>query len=188
MSVDKRRLAAAQRTAARRTNASRPRRLAAWIVILPALGLFSFTVVAGAAGAKAKPDLASAAAKVVPQGRDDGHGGSAGESKDKDKDKNKDDGTLVVVDSSHGDGGLGELFRKGGREICWISKSQLVRVSAVYRTTTSTLTVGQTVYRLVTVYGASEKTMKQLLGTSAVQCRLVHVAHLFFLPFDPNLS
>ncbi len=184
MSVDKRRLAAAQRTAARRTSASRPRRLAAWIVILPALGLFSFTVVAGAAGAKAKPDLASAAAKVVPQGRDDGHGGSSGESKE----KNKDDGTLVVVDSSHGDGGLSQTIGKGGREICWISKSQLVRVSGVYRTTISTLKVGDTTYSLVTVYGASEKTLKQLLGTSAVQCRLVHVAHLFFLPFDPNLS
>ena len=185
MSVDKRRLAAAQRTAARRTNASRPRRLAAWIVILPALALFSFTVVAGAAGAKAKPDLAGAAAKVVPQGHDDGHGGSTGENKDK-KD-NKDDGTLVVVESSR-DGGVGELVGKGGREICWISKSQLVRVSGVYRTTTSTLKVGHTVYRLVTVYGANEKTLKQLLGASAVQCRRVHVAHLFFLPFDPNLS
>jgi hypothetical protein len=184
MSVDKRRLAAAQRTAARRTNASRPRRLAAWIVILPALGLFSFTVVAGAAGAKAKPDLASAAAKVVPQAHDDGHGGSTGESKDRDQD----DGTLVVVDSSHGDGGLGQLGGKGGREICWISKSQLVRVSAVYRTTISTLQVGDTVYRLVTVYGANEKTLKQLLGTSPVKCRLVHAARLFFLPFDPNLS
>jgi hypothetical protein len=187
MSVDKRRLAAAQRTAARRRNASRPRRLVAWIVILPALSLFSFSVVAGAAGAQAKPDVAAAAQQVVPQGHDDGQSGSTGGGGDN-KDENKGDGALVVVDSSHGDGGISHLFGKGGHEICWISKSQLVRVSAVYKTTTSTLAVGHTTYRLVTVYGADEKTLKQLLGTSAVQCRLVHAAHLFFLPFDPNLS
>ena len=200
MSVDKRRLAAAQRTAVRRRKASRKRRLAAWIVILPALVLFSFSVVAGAAGARVKPDLAGAAAKVVPQGRDNGQvhddgqghdnaqGGSTASGGDKAKDQGKDDGTLVVVDESRGEGGVGDLIGKNGREICWISKSQLVRVSAVYRTTTSTLKVGNTTYRLVTVYGADEKRLKQLLGTSAVQCRLAHVAHLFFLPFDPNLS
>jgi hypothetical protein len=184
MSVDKRRLAAAQRTAARRTTGSRRRRLSAWIVILPALALFSFSVVAGAAGARGTPDVAAAAAKVVPQAHDDGHGGSTGGGDS--KDQGKDDGTLVVVDSH--DDGIGNLLGKGGRAICWISKSQLVRVSAVYRTTTSTLKVGHTTYRLVTVFGADERTLKQLLGSAAVQCRLVHVSRLFFLPFDPNLS
>jgi hypothetical protein len=187
MSVDKRRLAAAQRTAASRKHASRTRRLAAWIIILPALTLFSFSVVAGAAGAQSKPDVESAAAQVVPHGHDDGHGndgtGGGGDSQN----QNQDGGTLVVVDSSH-DSGIGDLLGKGGHEICWISKSQLGRVSAVYKTTTSTLKVGHTTYRLVTVYGANERTLKQLLGTSAVQCRLVHAAKLFFLPFDPNLS
>lgn len=168
MSVDKRRLAAAQRTAVGR-DPSRARRLGAWIIIVPALALFSFSVVAGAAGANAKPDVAAAAAKVVPPSKHDG-------------------GSLVVVDAAHGAGGITDILGKGGREICWISKSQLVRVSQVYRTTTSTLNVGHTTYSLVTVYDANEKTLKELLGTSAVQCRLAHVAHLFFLPFDPNLS
>jgi hypothetical protein len=170
---------------------------------VPALSLFSFSVVAGAAGVHSKPDVASAAAKVVPQGHDDGHGGgSAGngghgqggnnQGGDNQGGNNQnhdgDDGTLVIVDSSHDDGGLGDLVGKGGHQICWISKSQLVRVSAVYKTTTSTLKVGHKTYSLVTVFGANERTLRQLLGTSAVQCRLVHVAHLFFLPFDPNLS
>jgi len=179
MSVDKRRLAAAQRTAASRRTPSRARRLGAWIIIVPALALFSFSVVAGAAGGQAKPELESAAAKVVANVHSD-----AGKTKDQKPDK----GTLVVVDSSHGDGGITDLFGKGGREICWISTSQLVRVSAVYRTTSSTLKVGQKTYTLITVYGANEQTLKQLLGTSAMQCRLVEAAHLFFLPFDPNLS
>ena len=185
MSVDKRRLAAAQRTAASRRTPSRAKRLGAWIIIVPAISLFSFSVVAGAAGTQAKPDLKSAAAKVVPPAHDDG--GSTGKSSQDEK-TTKDDGTLVVVDSSHGDGGITDLFGKGGREICWISKSQLTRVSTVYRTTTSTLKVGGKTYTLVTVFGANEKTLKQLLGTKALQCRLVQAAHLFFLPFDPNLS
>ena len=180
MSVGKRRLAAAQRTRVGRSP-SRARRLGAWIVIVPALSLFSFSVVAGAAGTHAKPDLESAAVKLVPPGHDDG---SAGQ----DQSKKQDDGTLVVVDSSHGAAGITGLFGKGGREICWISSGQLARVSTVYKTTTSTLKVGDKTYTLVTVYGANEKTLKELLGTSAVQCRLVHAAHLFFLPFDPNLS
>jgi hypothetical protein len=189
MSVDKRRLAAAQRTAVSSKKPSRARRLGAWIIIVPALALFSFSVVAGAAGANAKPDVEGAAAKVVPQDHNDGHTGDQSGGGDKSKDQKKDDdGTLVVVDSSHGDGGISDLLGKGGREICWISKSQLVRVSAVYRTTTSTLKVGHKTYGLVTVFGANEKTLKQLLGTTAMKCRLVQVAHLFFLPFDPNLS
>ena len=72
MSVDKRRLAAAQRTAALRTP-STTKRLCAWIIIVPALALFSFSVVAGAAGFGAKPDLAAAAARVTPKHADD-HG------------------------------------------------------------------------------------------------------------------
>jgi hypothetical protein len=141
------------------------------------LSLFSFSVVAaGAAGGK--PDVASAAAQVVPHAKDDGG-----------KKAKKTDGTLVVVDSSHGDGGIaGLLGKSGGQEVCWISTSQLTRVSAVYRTTTTTIRVGDKTYKLVTVYGATEQTLRQLLGSSSVQCRLVHVAKTFFLPFDPNLS
>ena len=181
MSVDKRRLAAAQRTAASSKTPSRAKRLGAWIIIVPAISLFSFSVVAGATASQSKPDVKSAAAKVVPSGHED-----AGQSQDQKQDKDK--GTLVEVDSSHGAGGITDLFGKGGREICWISASQLARVSVVYKTTTSTLKVGDKTYTLVTVFGANEKTLKQLLGTKAVQCRLVQAAHLFFLPFDPNLS
>src|SRR3954471_20599840 len=127
MSVDKRRLAAAQRTAVSRRRPSRAKRLGAWILIVPALSLFSFSVVAGAAGGKAKPDLESAAAKVVPTKHDDGVAKNNGQKQD--------GGAVVVVDSSHGNSGISGLFDKGGREVCWISGSQLSRVSAVYKTT-----------------------------------------------------
>ena len=160
MSVGTRRLAAAQRTAVGKAP-SRARRLGAWIVIVPTLALFSFSVVASAAGFSGKGDVAGAAAKVVP-------------------DKAKDDGNLVVVQAK-------DLLGKK-KTVCWISKSQLVRVSAVYRTTTSTITVEGTRYTIVTVYGASEHDLKVMLGTSTTKCELVHVAKVFFLPFDPNLS
>jgi hypothetical protein len=170
-------------------NPSRAKRLGAWIIIVPALSLFSFSVVAGAARAHSKPDVESAAAKVVPHGHDDGHAQGGNQNHDGgNQNHDGDDGTLVIVDSSHDDGGIADMVGKGGREICWISKSQLGRVSTVYKTTTSTLKVGHKTYSLVTVFGANERTLKQLLGTPAVKCRLVHVAHLFFLPFDPNLS
>jgi hypothetical protein len=174
MSVDKRRLAAAQRTAVG-TSPSRSKRLRAWIVIVPALALFSFSVVAGAAGFGSKPQVAAAAEKVIPPSS---------------KGDDKQGGVVVEVDSSkHDDNPLTELLGKSkGKEICWISSSQLARVARVYRTTTSSLRVGGKTYSLVTVFNANERTLRQLLGSSAVQCRLIQVAFLTFLPFDPNLS
>lgn len=184
MSVGTRRFAAAQRTAVR--TPSRLRRLGAWIIIVPALSLFSFSVIAGAAGFQSKPDVAAAAAEVVPKGHDDGH--SAGERDNgSSTDAHQSPGSLVVVDAP-GEGGVGGLLHKGGKQVCWISTSQLARVSAVYRTSTTTIRVGRTTYTIVTIYGASEPDLKRLLGTSALTCKLVHAAKLFFLPFDPNLS
>ena len=175
MSVGTRRLAAAQRTAVGRSP-SRARRLAAWIVIVPALALFSFSVIASAAG-YGKTGLAEAAKQVIPPPS------VAGEKHD--------GGVVVVVDSPKQDDGnpLSSLLGSGhGKEVCWISASGLARVSRVYRTTTTTITIGKTSYRLVTVFGADEKTLLTLLGSSKVTCHLVGVAHVYFLPFDPNLS
>jgi hypothetical protein len=137
-------------------------------VIVPALSLFSFSVVAGAAGFGSKPDLGSAANGVVP------HGGG--------------DGAVVVVDAKPNDPGVVNQLRNGAKEVCWISRSQLTRVSAVYRTSTTTLSVAGRTYGLVTVIGANEPDLRRLLGAPGMKCRLVHAAHLFFLPFDPNLS
>ena len=77
MSVDKRRLAAAQRTAALRTT-STTERLCAWIIIVPALALFSFSVVAGAAGFGAKPDLTAARREGDAESTQTDHGSVGG--------------------------------------------------------------------------------------------------------------
>jgi hypothetical protein len=59
MSVESPRHAAAQRTAAA-SPLVRAFRLATWILIVPALSFFSFSVVAGARGLESKPDYAGA--------------------------------------------------------------------------------------------------------------------------------
>jgi hypothetical protein len=170
MSVDTRRPAAAQRTAAPRHGA-RTLRLASWLVIVPVLALFSFTVVAGAAGFGAVPRYADAAAKVAPAG---GH----------------EKGGFVVVDSSTADASnsLRRLFRPpAGREVCWITTTQLARVSARYETGRMSISFDGSTLDLVTVGGATDGDLRALLGHD-VECRLVKVAHLFFLPFDAQGS
>lgn len=190
MSVDKRRLAAAQRTAAT-TYTSRRRRLAAWIVIIPALAFFSFAVVANAAGIGSKPDVAAAAAKVVPKPPP-----SPPKPPDPPKPptppasppKPTPPPTPVPAPPDDGQGGAIVQLRGHDKEVCWISASGLARVSAVYRTTTTTLVVDHRSYSLVTVYDANDHTLRTLLGSSGMKCQLIHVARWFFLPFDPNLS
>jgi len=133
MSGGSRRLAAAQRTAAISTTPSRKKRLGAWIIIVPALALFSFSVVAGATGFQPKPDVASAAAKVVPTGHDtskpsdndgqpgqsqDGKGDQDGDARNGNGGDGDEDGGLVVVGSSHDDGGIaGHLGKHGRRDL-----------------------------------------------------------------------
>jgi hypothetical protein len=161
MSVETRRLAAAQRTAAHSPRARRLR-LASWLLIVPALSLFTFSVAAGAAGFGAKADYEQAARVVVPPG-----GGG--------------DGELVAVD---GGGSTLDRMLGGGssRQLCWITKSQLQRVSAVYRT--SRIGLGR--LDVVAVYGANDRSLHALLGD--VRCTLVSVNRVFYLPFDAHGS
>jgi hypothetical protein len=64
MSVATQRLAAAQRTAAVK-RPSRWRRLAAWAIVLPALAIVSFAVIAKAAALRGKPDLDAAVSQFA---------------------------------------------------------------------------------------------------------------------------
>jgi len=169
MSVDTRRFAAAQRTAAHRPGARRLR-LASWLLIVPTLTLFSFSVVAGAAGFGTKPDYASAVKAVTPTAPP-----SSG-------------GYVVVETAKKGDDPVARLFGTNpGREICWISSSQLARVSARYRTGRLAIPIGRTRLDVITVFGANTHDLGVLLA-SPVRCKLVEVAHVFFLPFDAHGS
>lgn len=167
MSVDTRRFAAAQRTAANRPRA-RFWRLASWLLIVPTLSLFSFSVVAGAGGFGSEPDYAAAVAAVAP------HDPQL-------------QGAYVVVAAQPDGNPLAQLLAGPARTVCWIGPSQLRRVSAVYRTGRITITAGGTSLDLVTVSGATETGLRTLLGSN-LSCRLVQVSRTFFLPFDAHGS
>jgi hypothetical protein len=63
MSVATQRLAAAQRTAAVKRS-SRWRRFVAWVIVLPALAILSFAVIAKASALRGKPDLGRAVSQL----------------------------------------------------------------------------------------------------------------------------
>jgi hypothetical protein len=167
MSVGTRRFAAAQRTAADRPRA-RFWRLASWLLIVPTLSLFSFSVVAGASDFGRDPDYAAAVTAVAPH---DPHAG----------------GTYVVVTAEPEGNALTRALSAPGKVVCWIGPAQLKRVSAVYRTGQVTVTIGRTSVVIVTVSGATEPGLRELLGPN-LSCRLVQVSRTFFLPFDAHGS
>ena len=169
MSVETPRHAAAQRTAAA-TRRARAFRLASWLLIVPTLALFSFTVVAGASGYGSKGNYEDAVKQVVvaaPDGK----------------------GALVVVRASSPNGNpVEKLFSGSLNEVCWITQSQLTRVQQRYATGWMTIKVQGKPVSLVTVGGANERDLRTLLAARALTCRLVQAQRTFFLPFDAHGS
>jgi hypothetical protein len=160
MSVESPRHAAAQRTAASRR--VRAFRLATWLLIVPTLSAFSFSVVAGA-GLKAKPDYAAAVGNV--------EAGKRGV-------------YLVVRDES--DNPLDRFFGGSAQKVCWINRSQLARVSQKWQTGSMTISYKERSLNLVTVNGAKTQDLRAELGD--VSCTLVQISRTFYLPFDAHGS
>jgi hypothetical protein len=176
MSVDDPRSAAAQRTAAAPRNRSTRRtvaRLATWILIVPLLAAFSFSVVAGAT-TLGKPDIA----KAVKQLPSTAH--------------------VVEVQASHtngaepgktaGEAGIAQRFAHADHLVCSVTGSQLIRIKQRYTTGRLALTVDGRSLDVVSVFGATDKDVRSYLGDSGVTCVLVQVSHVFFLPFDAHGS
>ena len=162
MSVGAWRDAAAQRTAAR------PywRRLASWLVIVPVLGFFSFTVVAGAA-VGGKPDYA-AAAKQLPPGK-----------------------PLVVVAASGSQDRslLDRLTHQYSTQVlCSVTASQVATLSARYQVGRMTIRINGASVVIITVSGITETELRKVLNVSKLQCTLVRVSTTFYLPFDAHGS
>ena len=162
MSVENARFAAAQRTAAASPR-TRGFRLATWILIVPMLSLFSFSVVAGARGLNGKPNYADAIRDLGPHKR----------------------GRYLVVKQS---GSPLERFFSGAaaQRVCWINSSQLARVSQRWATGRTTVSSGSRTLDLVTVTGAKEAELRAELGN--VSCVLVQLSRTFYLPFDAHGS
>jgi hypothetical protein len=170
LSVEPRRLAAAQRTAV--SSRARAVRLVSWLLIIPTLALFSFSVVASASGFGAKPDYAGAVKAVAPPG----HAQKGG--------------AFVVVQakSNPNPNPLEKIFSHSQHEVCWITSAQLARVSHEYATGWMTISVDGDRLDLVTVDGADDHGLRAMLGPRGMTCRLVRVSATFFLPFDAHGS
>ena len=162
MSVEDARFAAAQRTAAasRRVRAFR---VATWLLIVPLLSFFSFSVVAGARGLNGKPDYAGAVRELGPHER----------------------GTYFVLREPANP--LERIFAGGAAErVCWIDRGQLARVADRWSTGRMTIGYRSGSLELVTVSGAKEPDLRAELGD--VKCVLVQLSRTFYLPFDAHGS
>jgi len=172
MSVDDPRPAAAQRTAA----PSRPRRralkvAATWLLVVPLLTMFSFSVVASAKTLE-KPDVAGAveqlpnASHVVE--------------------------VAVAPDGKHGenDGGpsVRERFTHLDHLVCSVNATLLAAIEQRYTTSRFTVDVRNRSLDVVAVYGANATSLRSYLGAPGMRCVLVQVKRVFFLPFDAHTS
>jgi hypothetical protein len=166
MSVGESRLAAAQRTAASRRGRTRTR-LAAWIVIVPTLTLFSSTVIAGAK-TFGKPDYAQAAEQLPRTG------------------------AFVLVSSSASHDSWLDRLRASytSKELCAVTEAQLQEIASRYEVGQMTVTVAGQSVEIATVSGAgaNDHELRALLGDPKLKCKLVREGGVFFLPFDPHGS
>lgn len=162
MSVEYRRLAAAQRAAA---SPSR-RALVSWLFILPILLFFSSVVVAGAASGGRKPDYADAA-KLLPR-----------------------NAPLVVIAPASQEKSFLDRFRSAyvSHELCSVSQSQLAALAAHYPVRHVDVVIDGAHVDVVVVEGGNDHEVRAYLGDPKLKCKLVHAAHLFFLPFDAHTS
>src|SRR3954454_13724022 len=157
MSVVDPRPAAAQRTAARRF-----RIVATWLVAVPLLAFFSFSVVAGASTYNGKPPVESALPQLPSTT------------------------TTVVQASAPTPGGLLERLTHAATLVCTVTTAQSTALQQSYRTTTASLTVNGRTLSILSVYGATDSALRSSLGTT--KCVLIQVARVFFLPFDAHTS
>lgn len=158
MSVVDPRPAAAQRTAASRT-----RVFATWLVAVPLLAFFSFSVVAGAATMDTKQPVAKAVDKLP-----------------------KDTKTVVQLPAPPKADNLLDKLTHQATLVCTVNSTQLRRIQQQWRTSTASLTVDSRTISVVSVYDAKENDLRTALGSP--KCVLVQVAKIFFLPFDAHTS
>src|SRR5262249_402617 len=158
MSVDTRRFAAATRTAASKTGSAPRSRLKltmTWLTIAAALTFFTFTMVATAANSK--PDYAGAVKQLAKQHANGNNANGNGNGKG--NDDSQGDTPAVVV-------------QKGNKkEVCTVNESQLATLQSNYAVGWMTVDVDGTPTDLVTVAGAQEHDLHQLLGN--MTCTLV---------------
>jgi len=83
-------------------------------------------------------------------------------------------GPLVVVESGN------------KKEVCSVNAAQVAQLDALYDVGWLTVTVDGEAVDLVTVDGANDHDVRDVLGD--VKCQLVKQKHVFYLPFDAQTS
>jgi hypothetical protein len=192
MSVENRRFAAAQRTAAVPARSrGRLKLTATWLVIATALSAFSFTVVAGARTG-GPPDYGRAVEQLAKQQRD--RGTPRPDPTPPARGGGRDDGGGRQGHDGGGEdagaqlGLVGSLLTSSDGRLCVVSRSALTRISARYEVGRISIAVRGFDLDIVSVKDASEGDLRTLLGPGGVSCTLVRLARTFYLPFDAHLS
>ena len=71
---------------------------------------------------------------------------------------------------------------------CSVTRSQANGLAARWRTGWTTMAFDNQSWRTLWVDGPNEKEMRDFLGGSAANCKLVREKTIFYLPFNANLS
>jgi hypothetical protein len=78
------------------------------------------------------------------------------------------------------------VIQTGKKEVCSVNAAQLAKLQAEYDTGWMTVTLNGVQTDLVTVSGANAHDVGTMLGP--VNCKVVQEKHVFYLPFDANIS
>jgi hypothetical protein len=78
------------------------------------------------------------------------------------------------------------VINTGKKQVCSVSGTQLAQLQAEYATSWTTVMLNGTRTDLVTVAGASDHDLHGMF--KQVHCVLVKKQHVFYLPFDANIS
>jgi hypothetical protein len=78
------------------------------------------------------------------------------------------------------------VIQTGKKRVCSVNAAQLAKLQAEYDTGWMTVTLNGVQTDLVTVSGANAHDVGAMVGTA--NCKLVQEKHVFYLPFDANIS
>jgi hypothetical protein len=80
------------------------------------------------------------------------------------------------------------LENNGKPLVCSVTQSQATGLGARWRTGWVTMTFDGQEFRTLWVDGPSDHELRDFLGSSGGDCKLVRLKSLFYLPFNANLS
>ena len=145
------------------------RLLVTWVVVFSCFSLFASVIVTNAAGNRT--DYAGAIKKLTA-----GRPLAPNEA-------------LIVVNSGNPGGSIANIFSSvDWRLVCRVRKAQLPLLRAHYVIGQRKVIFHKRPLKLITVAGAHEAKLRQLLGLRHSSCQMVQRKSLFYLPFETQTS